>query len=174
MLILYWIQTIEALYHHSITAGGSPPSFHLIINRYKEGGGDYPRPWTLHRVGYPAWPSAFSGNVGYVICFIFHKHTRDLMFAKYEADLLRQNMSHITTKGRGVRDPSPCLCKLWNPCTYVYYLCQYTLRVPRSQLDLNSLTFPEISAHFFPDFLWPHNTCMWRVEVKPRAELKHA
>ncbi len=72
----------------------------------------------LHMVGYPD-PSAYCINVGYVlaeeICFIFCKHEvrsklfvyQDLVFTKYEADLLCQNMFYITTKGRGVRVSLP-------------------------------------------------------------------
>ncbi len=67
----------------------------------------------IHRMGYPD-PFAFCSNVGYVlaeeICFIFHKHevrSKHLVysgprFTKNEADLLCQNMPHVTTKGRGV------------------------------------------------------------------------
>ena len=65
---------------------------------------------STRRMAYPD-PSAFCSNIGYVlakeICFIFRKHevrsklfvnqrgkefTPDLMFTKYEADLLCQNM----------------------------------------------------------------------------------
>ena len=47
--------------------------------------------------------------------------TPDLMFTKYEADLLCQNMFYITTKGRGVRASLPlysskpflCMCTIF-------------------------------------------------------------
>ena len=92
-------------------------------------------------MGYPD-PSAFCSNVDYVlaeeICFIFRKHevrskefTPDLMFAKYEADLLCQNMSHITTKGRGIRVSLPLCGKgIWKG--KVVWKCVHTKRGVKS------------------------------------------
>ncbi len=80
--------------------------------------------WPKQGEGYPD-PSAFCSNRGRVlaeeICFIPCKHkvwsklfinqmfTPDLMFTKYEADLLCQNITYITKKGRGVRVSHPVL-----------------------------------------------------------------
>ena len=43
------------------------------------------------------------------IRFGVNSFTLDLMFTKYEADLLCQNIIYITTKGRGVRVSHPVL-----------------------------------------------------------------
>ncbi len=71
--------------------------------------------------GYPD-PSAFCNNVGHVLAkeiyFILSKHKIQsklftslhdgkAVFTKYEADLLCQNITYITTKDRGVRVSHP-------------------------------------------------------------------
>ncbi len=82
----------------------------VVISLWASRGSDFPERWQIVTM-------AQGLNVLHVlakeICFILCKHkvrsmfTPDLMCTKYEADLLCQNITYITTKGRGVRVSHP-------------------------------------------------------------------
>ena len=79
------------------------------------------------------------------ICFILCKHkkgTPDLMFTKYEADLLCQNITDITTKGRGVRVSHPVVSYTSDKYFWDILLASLFFHDQLSHQSLTSLSIP--------------------------------